>query len=178
VPPRIVIILWMPNIHEPAPDLELPDLDGAPHRLADYRGHAVVINFWSAECPWSERADRHLLEVLGPLDGRAVLLPVASNANEPEELLREVGQRRGLPLILRDSGGAVARLFGAQTTPHAFVVDRSGILRYQGAVDDTTFRQRTPTRWYVKEALDALLAGRLPETEAAPPYGCALLLEM
>ena len=40
-----------------APDFTLPDLDGAPHALSNYRGQVVIVNFWSAECPWAERAD-------------------------------------------------------------------------------------------------------------------------
>jgi hypothetical protein len=55
------------------------------------------------------------------------------------------------------------------------VVDGAGILRYRGAVDDVTFRHRTASRWYVEEAVKALLAGRLPEVQETPPYGCALV---
>lgn len=168
----------MPDINRPAPELTLPDLDGALHRLGEYRGRIVVINFWSAECPWSERADCHLLELLQPLGERAALLSVASNANEPVELIRRAARQRGVGLVLRDEAGEAARLYAAQTTPHAFVVDPSGILRYQGAVDNVTFRQHQPSRWYVKEAVAALLAGRLPEVQAAPAYGCTLMLEI
>jgi len=163
------------QLNAPAPAIELPDLDGHFHRVSDYHGKIVVVNFWSAECPWSERADRDLLGLLVPLGERAALLPVASNANEPEEMLREAALQRGLPLVLRDTAGGVAGAYQAQTTPHAFVLDQSGILRYQGAVDDVTFRHRTATRWYIAEAIEALLDGRLPSVQEAPPYGCAIV---
>jgi peroxiredoxin len=166
------------QLNQPVPELDLPDLDGQLHRLSDYRGKIVVINFWSAECPWSERTDRSLLATLRQLPEQVALLPVASNENEPEEQLREVAPQRGITLVLRDSGGRAARLYDARTTPHAFVLDPTGILRYRGAVDDVTFRQRVASRWYVEEAVEALLEGRLPAVQETPPYGCALVLHI
>jgi AhpC/TSA family len=169
-----------------APDFTLPDLEGAYHALRDYRGRVVIVNFWSAECPWSERADNQFKQWLalgrsprtGEWGERVTLLTVASNANETLELIAEAAHQRGLAPVLLDSGCKVADAWGAQTTPHAFVVDESGILRYQGAVDDVTFRQREPKRFYVKEAVDALLAGRLPDVASAPAYGCTLVREI
>jgi peroxiredoxin len=162
-------------IDQPAPDFELTDLDGSLHRLSDFRGRIVVVNFWSAECPWSERADGELLAELGELAEPVVLLSITSNANETDEMLRQAFSHRHIPILLLDPGARVADMFEAQTTPHAFVVDRSGVLRYQGAINDVTFRQRTPSHWYVAEALQALLAGRLPETPQVPPYGCTIV---
>ena len=104
-----------------------------------------------------------------------VYLPVASNVNETLETIWEAASQRALPIVLRDAEAGLADRWGAQTTPHAYVIDAQGLLRYQGAVDNATFRQRTPTRWYVEEAVDALLAGRLPELQAAAPYGCTIV---
>ena len=168
-------IICSMQLNEPVPEIELPDLDGQLHRLSQYRGKVVVINFWSAECPWSERTDRTLLATLNQLPGQVALLPIASNENETDEQLGEAARQRGLSLVLRDPGGRTAALYDARTTPHAFVLDATGILRYQGAVDDVTFRQRTPSRWYVEEAVEALLEGRLPVLQDAPPYGCAIV---
>jgi hypothetical protein len=52
------------------------------------------------------------------------------------------------------------------------------VLRYQGPVDDVAYRQRTPTRFYVEEAVEGLLAGRLPEVQVRPPFGCATVREI
>jgi peroxiredoxin len=158
-----------------APDFTLPDLDGAPHTLNEYRGQVAVVNFWSAECPWTERADSQLKQWQGEWGDRVVLLTVASNVNETLELTVDVAHQRGLAPVLLDSSCELADAWGAQTTPHVFVVDESGILRYQGAVDDVTFRQREPKRFYVKEAVDALLAGRLPKVASMPAYGCTIV---
>lgn len=166
-----------------APDFTLRDLEGTPHALGDYRGQIVVVNFWSAECPWAERADSLLKQWLAPGKSpgtggwgeRVMLLTVASNVNETPEFVAESAHQRGLTPVLLDSGCKVADAWGAQTTPHVFVVDESGTLRYQGALDDVTFRQREPKRYYVKEAVDALLAGRMPEVDSVPAYGCAIV---
>lgn len=145
------------------------------HHLADYRGRVVVINFWSALCPWSGRTDTPLLEWMEDWGEDVTLLPVASNADETLELIRQVSGERGFPLVLRDAWQRAADRYAAQTTPHVFVVDAKGILRYQGAFDDVTFRQRTPTRHYLREVVDALLAGREPQVKTVPPYGCAIV---
>jgi peroxiredoxin len=156
----------------------LPDLEGKHHTLSDYRGRIVIVNFWSAECPWSERADNQFKLWLEEWKERVVLLTVASNANEPAHLLAEVSRQRGIAPVLLDSGCGLAEAWGAQTTPHAFVVDHAGVLRYKGAVDDVTFRQREPKHFHVKEAVDALLSGRLPEIASAPAYGCTIVRQV
>jgi peroxiredoxin len=161
-----------------APDFTLPDLEGTPHALSSYRGRVVVVNFWSAECPWAERADAQLTQWLAGWGDRVVLLTVASNVNETLELIAGAARQRGLAPVLLDSGCRVADAWGAQTTPHVFVVDESGILRYQGAVDDVTFRQREPKRFYLREAVDALLRGRLPEVASTPAYGCTIVRDV
>jgi len=135
----------------------------------------VVVNFWSAECPWSERADQHLVSIASQFAGKVCILPVASNQNESRELINRVMQQRKLELVLLDRGGFLADAWGAQTTPHAFVIDAAGSLRYQGAVDDVTFRKRNPERFYVEEAVRALLAGELPEIAKTQPYGCTIV---
>ena len=69
----------------------------------------------------------------------------------------------------------VAGRYGAQTTPHAFLIDRQGILRYRGAVDDVAFRQRVATKFYLIDAVKAILAGHLPEVTQVQPFGCTIV---
>jgi peroxiredoxin len=163
------------ELNQPAPDFTLPDLDRRIHMLSDYRGRIAIVNFWSAECPHSERFDAEVTTCLANWGADVALLSIASNANEPEGMLAAVARQRKIPLVLRDAGQTVARRYAAQTTPHAFLIDRRGILRYRGAVDDVSFRQREPTRFYLKEAVEALLAGRLPEITEVQPFGCTIV---
>jgi hypothetical protein len=66
-------------------------------------------------------------------------------------------------------------MYGAQTTPHIFVLDPAGILRYQGAFDDKTFRKRQPKVSYTLNAVNALLKGNNPDPAETPPYGCTVV---
>jgi peroxiredoxin len=166
------------EIHQPATDFELPDLQGSLHQLSDYCGKIVLLNFWSAECPHSERADRQLVDLLEKWNGEVILLSIAANRNEPIQTLAEAAKARRVPTVLLDSEHRVADAYGAVTTPHVFVIDRDGILRYRGAVDDVTFRQRTATRYFAREAVEALLEGRRPTPDDTPAYGCAIVREI
>ena len=133
------------------PDFTLNDLQGIPHSLHQYRGKVIILNFWSAECPWVSRTDPELQSYLGQWGEQVTVLPIAPNANEPIEMLAAEAKKRGWPVVLHDQDRAVADLYGAENTPHLYVIDAAGTLRYQGAFDDVTFRQKTPTRQYLKE---------------------------
>lgn len=161
-----------------APDFSLADINGALHELIQYRGRIVILNFWSAECPWSEHSDRRLLQAAQEWDDEMVaILFIASNANESIDLIRQVAEERNLPLVLVDTDHQVADLYGAVTTPQVFLLDPSGHVRYQGAIDDATFRKQEPENFYVYIAVERLIAGLNPEPGYAPPYGCAIVRE-
>ncbi len=163
------------KIHQPAPDFELPDLMGVPHRLAGAQERIQVLNFWSSECPWAQRGDDLLAELKPAWGDRVELWSIASNANETDEQLALAAAVREPGLVLRDAEQLVADLYGAVTTPHFFVIDENGILRYRGAPDDTSFRQREPTVHYLKDAVEALLSGREPNPAETSGYGCTIV---
>ena len=166
------------EINQPVPDFELPDLNGKPHRLSDHRGQIVIVNFWSCECPHSERTDKAIMSMFVQWQDDVTMMTIASNRNETPTALKEAAETRRLPQVLLDADCRVADLFDAQTTPHVFVIDREGILRYRGSVDDVTFRHRTPTRFFLDEAVEALLEGHLPTLTESPAYGCAIVREV
>ncbi len=166
------------EINQPARDFELPDLDGEKHRLSDYRGKIVIVNFWSCECPHSERTDHIIMPMFVQWREDVVMLSIAANRSESIQSVEEISKTRRLPLVLIDANQFVADLYDAQTTPHIFVIDRDGILRYRGAVDDVAFRQRKPTRFFLDEAVEALLDGRLPALTETPACGCAIVREI
>jgi peroxiredoxin len=163
------------NINQPAPEFQLTDLDGQYHSLAEYRGRLIILNFWSAECPWSKRADMGLTTALAGLRNQVTLLTIAANPHEEPDQIRQTAGEHGLPVVLLDPQQHTARSYGAITTPHIFVIDEKGLLRYQGAYDDVTFRQREPTRAYVWDAVNALLENRQPNPATTPPYGCTIV---
>lgn len=106
------------------------------------------------------------------------MLSIVSNRNESAEDVKNAAEARRLPMVLLDANCSVADVFEAQTTPHVFVIDREGILRYRGSVDDVTFRQRIPTRFFLDLAVEALLEGHLPTLNESPAYGCAIVREI
>jgi len=163
------------NLNETVPDFRLPDLHGVVHRLDDLRGRIVIVNFWSAECPHSERTDQVLMAALHDWADEVALLAIASNASETPETIRRVADARRLPLVLHDGDQIVAELFAAEMTPHVFVIDQVGVLRYRGAVDDVSFAQRAPTRSFVSDAVERLRAGRMPDIQETAAYGCAIV---
>ena len=163
------------NVGQSAPDFSLKDLNGILHRLEDVLGRIVIINFWSAECPWSEKIDKKLAELLSTAGADISLWSIASNVNEPMDMLMSGVEVRGLPVVLRDQNHAVADLYGAVTTPHFFLIDSDGILQYKGAFDDATFRQPDAAQDYLGEALQAVQASRQPDPMETPGYGCAII---
>ena len=112
------------------------------------------------------------------LQDDVVTLAIASNRNETLEDIKQVSETRHMPTVLLDADCRIASLFEAVTTPHVFVIDRDGVLRYRGAVDDMRFRQKAPTRFFLDEAVEALLAGHTPEVQESPAYGCAIVREI
>ncbi|MEW6406292.1 MAG: redoxin domain-containing protein [Chloroflexota bacterium] len=173
----MAIIPFM-ELNRLAPDFELRDLSGRLHRLSDYRGRVAIVNFWSAECPHVERTDALMLASLARWGNEVALLSIAPNANESAEGVDQASKGRGLPVVLLDARHETADRYGALVTPEIFVADRAGVLRYRGAVDDVNFRRKSPTRNYFEEAVDAILAGRLPEVAEVPAFGCAIVREL
>jgi peroxiredoxin len=166
------------ELHKPAPDFELPDLQGNFHKLNAYRGKIVIINFWSAECVHSERTDRSVVNLFGGWNGEVELLSIAANQNESLQMIEEAAKVRHIPKVLIDADHVVADMYGAMTTPHVFVLDREGILRYRGAVDDITFRRKEATQFFLQEAVESLLNGRVPNLSETPAYGCTIIREI
>jgi peroxiredoxin len=165
----------MIGINQIVPDFKLQDLDGRDHCSHDQRGKMLVLVFWSAECPWSKRADYLIQSWLAEWGERVAVWVIAANANEGHDLIRKEAQERYLETVLIDEDQCLVRQFGAMTTPHCFVLDGEGRLRYRGAIDDTTFHQREATRFYLKEAIAALGSGVSPDPTDTPGYGCTIV---
>ncbi len=164
------------ELGKPTPNFTLNDLNGQTHSLADFRREIVIINFWSAECPHAARVDLGLLPLLERWGDDVQLLQIASNGNEPIEMLRQVAEERGTPgVVLHDPDHAVADSYAAITTPHIFIVNAEGLLQYHGAYDDVAFRQRTATRNYVEDVVEALLNESKPDVVSVPSFGCTIV---
>ena len=163
-----------------APALSLPDTDGTEHALhAD--GHPSVVVFTCNHCPYALAWHDRLLHAAADYAERGVRF-VAVNPNDAERYpadslaaMRErVAGDGGWPIpYLRDETQEAAREYGAKTTPDVFVIDAQGRLRYRGAPDADHMDPSLDAAW-LREALDALLAGEQPARPETDPVGCSV----
>jgi peroxiredoxin len=175
------------EIGKPAPDFTLKDLDGKAWSMRDLRGKTVVLEWFNPECPFVRMA-----HTKGSLVGTAkrheaegvVWLAVNSAAPGKQgagaEKSADGKKRYGLdhPILL-DESGDVGRAYGATNTPHMFVIDREGVLRYAGAIDNSPDGEgESPTDGklvrYVDEALASIAAGRPVLVTQTRAYGCGV----
>jgi peroxiredoxin len=164
------------QIGDEAPAFNLPATDGTEHGPD---GVAVVV-FTCNHCPYALAWHDRLTQVARDYQGRVSFLAV--NPNDAERYPRDsfdamkerVEADGGWPYpYLRDESQEVARAFGAQTTPDVFVLDGEGILRYRGA-PDANHRDESRGAAWLREALDAVLAGDEPARPETEPVGCSV----
>ena len=165
-------------VGKPAPDWKAVDETGAAHELAQYRGRAVVLEWTNPDCPFVERhysADtmEKLALALGATD--VVWLAVNStHTNTPADTRAWKAEQGFAYPTLQDADGTLGHRYGARTTPHLFVIDGQGVLRYDGAIDDDPYGKATTPVNYVGGAVKALLAGASPDPSETKPYGCSV----
>jgi peroxiredoxin len=173
-------------------DFALPGLDGKPVRFGDLRGKTVVLHFWSLTCPSEKAAEPKLAALTKAYEKKdVVVLAINANANEigaapkPEQFETKDASERPYASVhahvektkfnhpvLFDHSGEAIKLFQARTTPHCFVIDKQGVLRYSGALDnDPRGNGGDEVKPYVQLAVDAVLAGKDVETQTTKPYG-------
>jgi peroxiredoxin len=165
----------MAAINSPAPDFLLGGIDGHKYRLEKYRGSIVILCFWSAKCPTSDRVDQALRQWPEALSSEAEIFRIASNADESEKEILEEARKRFDDSVLLDPGHQVADLYQAKITPEFFLIDREGILRYHGGFDDATFRHRLAQHQYLEGALRSVLAGQTPNPAETSVSGCTIV---
>ncbi len=121
--------------------------------LGAANGRVRVIVFWSAACPVVQRGEPRLAALREMWPPEVEVFFVASNADEPRQMVTREASARGVAPVLIDEHADLADLLGATTTPQAFVADGDSRLRYRGAVDDSTMRRPEPTRLYLANAV-------------------------
>ena len=174
-------------VGSPAPEFSLSDTQGAAHRLADFAGKPVVLEWTNPDCPFVKKhygaKNMQALQAKYVAQG-VVWLTVCSSAPGKqghygaEEWNRiRTDQGSAATALLLDPDGQVGLAYGAKTTPHLFVIDAAGTLVYDGAIDDkpsTDAADIPGARPYLAEALDAVLAGAAVPVAKTTPYGCSV----
>ena len=164
-----------------APQFDLPGVDGQNHSLDSYADSDVLVLVQSCNhCPYVQAWEGRLSAIASDYADRGVRV-VAVNSNDadthPDDSFEEMQKRsreQGFTFdYLYDEPQAVAQALGAERTPEVFVYDRDRQLRYHGAIDDN--RDETGvSQQYLRDALDAVLAGTDPAVAETPPVGCTV----
>jgi len=166
------------DIGSPAPDFHLTGLDGKPVSLAEAaRTHkAVVVMFIATKCPYSNAYNERMKDLAASFGQKGVLfVGINSNKTEPEQEAREHARSHGHTFpIAKDPDNKVADLYDAKHTPEVFVVSPDGKLRYHGRIDDNSEDAAKVSSPDLKNALDALIAGKAVPVAETKAFGCSI----
>lgn len=166
------------RVGKPAPEFRLEDENGTTHSLKKYRGKVVVLEWTNPGCPFVVRHyDRKTMTRTARAlrDKNVVWLAVnSSHFNKPADT-RKWRKRHNIPFAtLQDPRGIVGKRYGARTTPHMYVIDRRGVLRYVGAIDDDPYGDKKRPQNHVTAAVKAVVAGGKPDPSRTTPHGCSV----
>ncbi|SIR86811.1 thioredoxin family protein [Natronorubrum thiooxidans] len=167
-----------------APAFELEGADGDTYTLESFADNeALLVVFTCNHCPYAKAKFELLNEVAAEYDDVAV---VGINPNDADEYpddsvekMREYVEDGTIQYdaYLRDGSQDVARAYGAVCTPDPFLFENAGgefQLVYQGRLDDALNPDDEPTRFHIREAIDAVLAGEAVDLEWQPSQGCSI----
>jgi peroxiredoxin len=169
------------EVGKPAPNFTLKTTDGKEWSLSDAAGKIVILQWCNPECPACERvtSDGTVAETLkGAREASAdvVYVMVNSSAARPTSLEATGPYMKkldlGIPALL-DTEGTVGQMYGARTTPHMYVIDDKGVLRFNGAIDDGNGGTKGKTN-FVVNAVKQIKAGETVAPAEPKPYGCSV----
>lgn len=175
------------ELGKPAPAFTLPDESGKPVSLASYKGKRIVLEWFNPDCPFvkASHTKGSLVKAAAEHQAKGVVW-LAINSGAPGKqghgAQRNAESKKQWSLahpILIDESGAVGKAYGAQRTPHMFVIDENGILVYAGAIDNSPDGEgESPSGdklvSYVDAALADLGSNRPVVTPKTEPYGCSV----
>ncbi|MFT7775747.1 redoxin domain-containing protein [Roseateles sp.] len=175
------------SVDAPAPAFTATTADGKTVNLADYKGKTVVLEWTNHDCPYVKK---HYGSGNIPSQQKAaaaqgvVWLQVISSAPGQQGFVdgataQKLNTDRGAApaATLLDPKGELGKLYGAQTTPHMYVIKADGTLAYKGGIDSIAtakVEDIAKAEPYVTEALAAVAAGRKVEKASTRPYGCSV----
>jgi len=170
-----------------APDFSLPDANGKMQTLSQYKGKTVVLEWNNPGCPFVQKhySSGNIPKQQADATKEGVVwLTINSGASGKQGHLDNAGaqafvaQYHAAPsAYLFDGDGKVGHLYGAKTTPHMYIIDAGGTLRYMGGIDSIASTDKddlAQATQYVPQALAELKAGKPISVKTSEPYGCAV----
>jgi peroxiredoxin len=169
-------------VGKPAPDFTLKDTEGREVSLGDFKGEKIVVLEWiNYDCPFVKaHYEKGAMQDLAAkyADKGVVWLAVNSTHTAAAEDHARFIQAHSLKVrVLVDPSGRAGRLYGAQTTPHIFIIDKEGMLAYAGGIDNAPLGRLPEGQVYLNFAdlaLQDLTAGRGATILQTRPYGCSV----
>lgn len=172
-------------VGQPAPDFTLVDADGQSFRLSDHKGKLVVLEWFNPGCPFVKYAhgegplkDMAAKEIAAGAVWVAINSGAAGKQGAGAEASREGARGFGMTHpVLIDESGAVGHAYGAEKTPHVYLVDTAGVLVYAGAIDNAPIGEVDGGGAHVNHLAAALAdvrAGRAVANPQTKAYGCSV----
>ena len=166
-------------IGEPAPSFTLQSVDGKSHTLSDFEGKTVVLHFQSCKCPWDVAYQDQFNELAKKYqDQGVVFLGINSNKTEDADMITDYAEESDIPYtILKDPGNKVADKYNAKTTPHMYIIDSEGVLRYAGGVEAVPGSIKEVSNMdtqYLAPAIEAIMNGETPKMSVTKSKGCSI----
>lgn len=174
-------------VDAPAPAFTAATAGGRTVSLADYKGRTVVLEWTNHECPYVKKhygsGNMQAQQKDAAAQGVVWLQVISSAPGQQGHVdaaaARQLNADRGASVAatLLDPKGDIGRAYGAQTTPHLYVIRPDGTLAYKGGIDSIPSAKVDDiarAEPYVKEALAAVAAGRKVEKASTRPYGCSI----
>lgn len=166
----------------PMADVKMKNIDGKDITLAAAAGKkGTLVVFTCNHCPWAKAWEARIADI-GNAAKKAGVGVVAINSNDPEAYAEDNmdGMKKRAKTLkitypyVVDATSDVARAFGATRTPEAFLFDASGNLVYHGTIDDNAKEPEKVTQRYLKEAVDAVVAGTEVPMAETKSLGCSI----
>lgn len=157
-------------------DFKLPDADGVQHTLNSLKGkNGAVIIFIATRCPVSNGYNERMEKLAEDYQSKGInVIGINSNSTEPASEVKSHAAEKHLTFaILKDDGNKIADRFGANHTPEAYVIDASGKLVYHGRIDNSQ-KIEAITSNDLRDALDAVLAGKPIQKSTSVAFGCSI----
>jgi peroxiredoxin len=157
-------------------DFKLPDASGKEHSLASLKGRkGTVLIFVATQCPVSNAYNARMEKLAQDYRARGVnVVGINSNYSEPASVVKQHASENNLTFtILKDAGNQIADRLGARVTPEAYVLDAAGKLVYRGRIDNSR-NGNSITSNDLRDALEAVLAGKAVEKAEVNAFGCSI----
>ena len=164
------------DIGQVVPDFKLPDPTGKSQSLASVKGkNGTVFIFISVRCPVSNRYNERMQKLSQEFSARGInVVGINSNATETSKEMKEHAAQNNMTfMILKDKGNKIADMFGAERTPEAFLLDANNKLVYRGRIDNHQSVEMVTTS-ELREAIEAILAGRAVTKTRVNAFGCTI----